>query len=304
MSELDLFYVNPKIEKSNFIFDLQNLNKKTARNKKIILPLNKPEDNKVFFNFLVLVKGGLFNYRFMGYLDVQEDMDQFKNYLGAFEERKISIFANKFNYISGFFMQGLGIKKGIYSSLFKFNTVFKNGKIDVNIKSTHNLQNQSGYLNSKCNSDDNEALSVLLNNSENTDFKIEMKSKKDAEKLSLKFYENKYKNINTKINPELEFNDFMVVQIFPDDSVKCKLSYQQEDNLIINIDILIKSKNEIQSKLKIKFNQTNLESNLIDLFFDEREKIFKNCEIRNPKEYEKILNQKIIINGDNFEKEF
>ena len=303
---LDLFYVKPKIQGTDFIFDLENLNKKiTGKNKKFIIPLENPEENPAFLNFLVLAKGGLLNYRYKGFIKNQEDINNFKNYLGAFDSKKIQLKSNKFNYISGFFMTDLYVKPGIFASFFKFNTIIKNDQIEVKITNFNNLPNSSkANLSHSCTSNlINE--NILLSNYENTDFKIVMKTSTNA-KLTFKFYENNYEKINTKINREFEFHDFMIEQIFPEDRIKCKISAKEEISaenvakLKINIEIIIKPNDEIQTKAKITFSEENLELNLSDNFFKESSKniSFKKCEIRNPEEYKSFENQEIYLKND------
>ena len=319
---LDLYYLKPKIEDQKFIFNLidqknkypsqNNLRQKkklACLDKKLMITLkNDIYKNPVFFNFLIISTSGLINSRFKGFIKNRDDMNHFENYLGGYDGFKNLILkTNKFNYVSGFYMTSLDVAPGRHFSLFQFNTIVNKDKIEVQVTSSATIENASSeFLTTTCISDQNEDMNLLLSNSLHTDFNLVMKStSRKNGKLTFKFDENTYENIDTKNNPEFEFFDFMVTQIFPEDIIKCNISVEKVDNLKIknlkiNIDILIKTNDQIQTKAKVIFNEKNLEVNLYENFFKENSKndILKTCVIRNPEEYKLIKKKKIFINEE------
>ena len=307
---LDILYVKPRIQNNKFIFDLQAYFLKPELDKKRVLDLEEDrEKNPVYLNFLIVSSTGKVNNRFKGKVENQEDMNNFENYLGALDGSNVlHLVKNKFNYISGYYMTTLALKSKVHISIFEFNTVVKNGEIEVKVFNENSLIQSpdtntiGGFLTTKCGSDPNSNINNLLKNSRKTDFKLTLQSRSRTNKLTFAIDENEYKDIDTKNNSEFDFKDFMVMQIFPEDVVKCNLSVEVKkgENIKIIIDIIIKPNDQIQTQAKIKFNLENVEVNLADNFFKESSKNIPNkkCEIRNPNEYQDVGEKKISINKE------
>ena len=287
--------------------------------------LNKDKNYPAFLDLQVYAVDYKENFRFQGYYN---DLDNFQNFIPfivfpKYRKYNFEIKINELNFISihiifQTFKNELTHK--VSKSYLKINSLYENESLKVNIdkysafekkneKTQKRFKTECIFEVSEINKN-NENLKIeeineikyYLQNSENTDINFLFISESPtASKISFNELEENFPGINTKKYKKFELNSFIVLQIFKNDEIQCKIksNFQNfkknlDENLQISVDIKIKKlKDENLLVFDLKKNDFKAEIKKKDFWNNENSIL--NCNILNQDIYNLINEEDILF---------